>query len=96
MNAIGKHIVLKLNRTVTVDYTEQDEAIGQTGLIGLQLHSGPALEARFRNVRVQQRYGPVVPGWGGRPGRSDSSQRAYRFAILPMRGRPYSSPCHAL
>ena len=54
VQAIGKRIVLKLNGVVTVDYTEEDETIEQTGLIGLQVHSGPPLEVRFRNIRIKQ------------------------------------------
>ena len=53
--AIGRRAVLKLNGIVTADYTEEDESLEQTGLIGLQVHSGPALEARFRNIRIQER-----------------------------------------
>lgn len=52
--AINRRIVLKLNGRVTVDYTEEDESLDQTGLIGLQVHSGPPLEVRFRNIRVQE------------------------------------------
>ena len=55
VSAIGRHIVLKLNGIVTSDYTEEDESLEQTGLIGLQVHSGPALEVRFRNIRLQER-----------------------------------------
>lgn len=54
VRASGRHIVLKLNGVVTVDYTEEDESIEQTGLIGLQVHSGPPLEARFRNIRIKR------------------------------------------
>ena len=54
VSAIGNRIVLKINGVVTVDYTEEDETIEQTGLIGLQVHSGPPLEARFRNIRIQE------------------------------------------
>lgn len=53
--AIGRRIVLKLNGIVTADYTEVDESLEQAGLIGLQVHSGPPLEARFRNIRIQVR-----------------------------------------
>ena len=52
-SAIGRHIVLKLNGRVTVGCTAPYEAIEQTGLMGLQGHSPQALEARFRNIRVQ-------------------------------------------
>ncbi len=54
VQAIGKRIVLKLNRTVTVDYEEEDETIEQAGIIGLQVHSGPPLEVRFRDIRIKQ------------------------------------------
>ena len=54
VSAIGRHVVLKLNGVVTVDYTEEDETLEQTGLIGLQVHSGPPLEARFRNIRIKE------------------------------------------
>ena len=53
VEALGKRIVLRLNGIVTVDYTEEDEAIEQSGLIGLQVHSGPPLEVRFRNIRIK-------------------------------------------
>lgn len=53
VSAIGKRIVLKLNGVVTVDYTEEDDSLEQKGLIGLQVHSGPPLEVRFRNLRIQ-------------------------------------------
>lgn len=55
VRALGKRIILSLNGAVTVDYTEEDASIEQSGLIGLQVHSGPALEARFRNIRIQER-----------------------------------------
>ncbi len=54
IGATGKRIVLKLNGVVTVDYTEEDDSIEQAGLIGLQVHSGPPLEVRFRNLRIQR------------------------------------------
>ena len=55
ISAVGRRIVLKLNGLVTVDYTEEDESLEQSGLIGLQVHSGPPLEVRFRNIRVQRK-----------------------------------------
>ena len=54
VQAIGNRIVLKLNGVVTVEYTEEDQSIEQEGLIGLQVHSGPALEVRFRNIRIKR------------------------------------------
>jgi hypothetical protein len=45
---------LKLNGETTVDYTEPESDIALSGRIGLQIHSGPALEVRFRNIEIQQ------------------------------------------
>ncbi len=54
VEAIGPRIVLRLNGTVTVDYTEQDAGIEHSGLLALQVHSGPPLEVRFRNLRIRE------------------------------------------
>ena len=54
IHAEGPHIVLKLNGITTVDYTETDAAIPLTGRIALQVHSGPPLEVRFRNLRIRE------------------------------------------
>lgn len=49
----GPRIQLWLNDTLTVDYTEADESIPQTGIIGLQIHGGPPSEAWYRHVRIK-------------------------------------------
>jgi predicted porin len=49
----GKRIQLWINGKQTVDYTEPDAKIEQTGLIGLQIHGGGASEAWYRNVRIK-------------------------------------------
>lgn len=54
VEALGMRTVLRLNGSVTVDYTETDESLEQVGLIGLQVHSGPPLEVRFRNIRIKE------------------------------------------
>lgn len=54
IHAEGKRIVLKLNGIVTADYTEQDDAIPQKGVIAAQVHSGPPIEVRFRNMRIRE------------------------------------------
>ncbi len=54
IHAEGKRIVLKLNGIVTADYTEKDDAIPQTGVIAVQVHSGPPIEVRFRNMRIKE------------------------------------------
>ena len=49
----GKRIQLWLNGFQTVDYTEPDDAIPQSGVIGLQIHGGPPSEAWYRNIRIK-------------------------------------------
>lgn len=50
----GKRIQLWINGFQTVDYTETDDAIEQTGLIGLQIHSGAASEAWYKDIVIQK------------------------------------------
>lgn len=50
----GRRIQLWINGFQTVDYTEDDETIEQTGLIGLQIHGGPPGEAWYRDIELQQ------------------------------------------
>lgn len=52
--AEGPHIKLTINGTVTADYTEQDADIPATGRIAVQVHAGPPLEVRFREMRIQR------------------------------------------
>jgi hypothetical protein len=53
VRADGDRIQIWLNGNLTVDYQEQDEKIVKTGLIGLQIHSGPPTEAWYRNIRIK-------------------------------------------
>ena len=50
----GRHIQLWINDFQTVDYTETDETIGQSGLIAVQIHGGPPGEAHYRNIRIRK------------------------------------------
>jgi hypothetical protein len=54
IHAEGPRVVLKINGGTTVDYTETDASIASKGRIAVQIHSGPALEVRFRNIRIQE------------------------------------------
>lgn len=49
----GRRIQLWINGRQTVDYTEPDESIEQTGLIGLQIHGGPPSEAWYKEIRIK-------------------------------------------
>ncbi len=50
----GRRIQLWINGRKTVDYTEADKSIPQTGLIGLQIHGGPPTEAWYKDIRIKQ------------------------------------------
>ncbi len=50
----GRRIQLWINGTQTVDYTEADESLEQTGLIGLQIHGGPPSEAWYKDIRIRK------------------------------------------
>jgi len=49
----GNRTQLWLNGVKTVDYTEEDEDIVQRGIVCVQIHSGPAAEAWYRNIRLR-------------------------------------------
>lgn len=49
----GNRIRLWINGIPTVDYSETDEAIPQTGIIAVQVHGGEKMEARYRKIRIK-------------------------------------------
>lgn len=50
IRAQGNHIQVWFNGTQTVDYTETEEGIEKSGMIGFQIHVGPPSETRYRNL----------------------------------------------
>ena len=54
IRAEGKRIRLSINGYQTVDYTESDESIKQSGVICLQIHSGPPSEARYKDIMIEE------------------------------------------
>jgi hypothetical protein len=53
--AVGKRIQLWINGLQTVDYTEPDDAIPQSGVIGLQIHGGPPSEAWYKDITIVEK-----------------------------------------
>jgi hypothetical protein len=53
IKAVGNKIQLSLNGHETVSFEEKDDKIAKTGVIGLQIHSGPPTEALYRNIRIK-------------------------------------------
>jgi hypothetical protein len=50
----GKHIVLAINGLQTVDYTENDPTAEDYGVIAVQIHAGPASEAWYKDISIQE------------------------------------------
>lgn len=52
IKAEGKRIRLYINGHESIDYTEEDDSIPQSGLIGLQIHGGGKAEAAFKDIFI--------------------------------------------
>jgi hypothetical protein len=50
----GRRIQLWINGVQTVDYTEPDADIPQTGLIALQIHGGGKAEVRYKEIEIEE------------------------------------------
>lgn len=50
----GPRIRLWLNGELTVDYTEKDEKIERTGIIGLQIHGGAKATAYYKDIMIEE------------------------------------------
>ncbi len=64
----GKRVRLWINDYQTVDYTEPDDSIAQTGRIAEQNHSGPPSEAWYRGITIEELNSPapaLAPGVRG-------------------------------
>ncbi|WP_428664591.1 3-keto-disaccharide hydrolase [Runella sp.] len=54
VRAENRRIRIFLNGQQTVDYTEPDETIPQTGIIGLQIHGGGKAEVAYKDIIMQE------------------------------------------
>ncbi|MEX0793861.1 MAG: DUF1080 domain-containing protein [Pirellulaceae bacterium] len=54
IKAEGPRIQIWIGEVQTVDYTEQDDEIARSGIIGLQIHSGAPAEASYRNITLKR------------------------------------------
>jgi hypothetical protein len=54
IRAEGRRIRLAINGVQTIDYTEQDQSVAQTGCICLQIHGGPPSEAWYREITLEE------------------------------------------
>jgi hypothetical protein len=54
IRAEGPRVRLWLNGTLTVDYTEKDDKIERTGIIGLQIHGGAKAKVLYKDIVVEE------------------------------------------
>lgn len=54
VRAEKRRIRIYLNGQLTVDYTEPDASIPQSGLIGLQIHGGGKAEVAYKDIFIQE------------------------------------------
>jgi hypothetical protein len=50
----GPRFRLWLNGTLTVDYTEEDDKIDRSGIIGLQIHGGAKAKVFYKDIRIEE------------------------------------------
>lgn len=50
----GPRIRLWLNGTLTVDYTEADDKIERSGIIGLQVHGGGKTKVLYKDITIEE------------------------------------------
>jgi hypothetical protein len=50
----GPRIRLWLNGTLTVDYTETDEKVEKSGVVGLVIHGGAKAKAYYKNITIEE------------------------------------------
>lgn len=58
--AVGNRLIHQVNGTTTIDVTDNDPSAYNSGLLGLQLHRGPAMKVEFRNLLLRD----LSPGEG--------------------------------
>lgn len=54
ITADGPHITQVLNGHTTVDYTEESDEGATKGIIALQLHVGPKMQASFKDIEIKE------------------------------------------
>lgn len=52
IRAEGASIKLWLNGTLTVDYTEKDDKVERTGILGLQVHGGGKTKVLYKDITL--------------------------------------------
>jgi hypothetical protein len=62
ISAVGNRITLTVNGIRTVDLTDNEEGeFDLSGLLGLQLHTGPPMKVEFKELRLKEIDSPITP-----------------------------------
>ncbi len=82
VRAQGPKIEMYLNDIPSVNYTEMDSGIAETGKIAVQIHSGPAMRIEFKDMMIQRLPEPTTddldkPGFHLRELKIGDSTRKY-------------------
>jgi hypothetical protein len=63
IQAVGNHLVHKINGDVTVDVTDNDAQNAESkGILALQVHVGLAMKAQFKSIRLKPLSGKAGEG----------------------------------
>lgn len=54
VHALGDRVVVRLNGSETISYTEKDQSLEQSGLIALQIHGDCKAVIAFRNLQIEE------------------------------------------
>lgn len=54
IRAEGKRVRIWLNGVLTVDYTETDDAIVQSGIIAVQIHGNATCLVQYKDLRIEE------------------------------------------
>lgn len=54
IRAEGPHIQIWINGVQSVDYTEKEAGIDESGIIALQIHGGPPSEASYKDISIKE------------------------------------------
>jgi HEAT repeat protein len=85
IRCVGNRVQLWLNGYKTVDYLEVDESIEQTGVIGLQIHSGPPVEIWYKDITIKEI--PRIPQFRKHIVNKESQYEAATFIDINKNGK---------
>ena len=54
LDVFGGLLAPQRNGTLTVDYTEKDDKIERSGIIGVQVHGGAKTKAIYKDITIEE------------------------------------------